>query len=163
MTEKPTPLIFGQDYPLWLVRHFIDGNGHDEALVRNTLASFSLSFYDKNRVLTASLSAFQIQELHKVFDEEREEFIKLLKAGDQTVLQLNADAILVAFLLGLFHGASFSHQIETAYIRRMVSRASRRRVKHMLEDIPEHFWKNHTSCALVWRHAMPREHLAWQL
>lgn len=163
MPKKPIPLILGKDYPLWLVRHFIDDDGHDEALVRDTLASLSLSFHEKNRVLTTSLSAFQVQELHEVFDEEREGFIRLLKRGDSTVLQLNADAILVAFLLGLYHGARFSRQVETAYIRRMVSRASRRSVKPLLDKLPESFWKKYASSALVWRHAMSREHLSWQL
>jgi len=163
MDKKQCPLILGEDYPLWLVRHFIDDDGHDEALVRATLASMSLSFHEKNRVLTTSLSSFQVDRLHEVFADEREEFQKLLKREGAFIFRLNAETVLIAFLLGLYHGARFSRQLEAAHIRRMVLRAGRHGARSILGNLPDYFWEENNACPLVWRHAMPKDHLAWEL
>lgn len=163
MKEIPTPLIQGKDYPLWLVRRFMDPDGHDEALVRDTLASDSLNFYEKNRVLTTSLSEFQVCELHRVFAGEREEFARLIMREGTTVFRLNAETVLTAFLLGLYHGVGFSREIETASIRRMVNRAGRRGARSILDRFPKDFWEDNKACSLVWCHAMPKDHLSWEL
>lgn len=157
------PLIYGEDYPLWLIRHFVDDAGHDQSLVRSTLASFSLSFHEKNRVLTTVLNSFQVEELHRVFDDERAEFSRLMVKESTSVLKLNADAILVSFLLGLYHGMHFGQQFETACIRRMVTKACRREASSMLSKLPEHFWTEHKSAAIVWRHAMKKNHFSWKI
>ena len=156
-------MVSGEDYPLWLVRHFIDDDGHDEAMVRATLASMSLSFHEKNRVLTTSLCEFQISKLHEVFADERKEFQKLLGKEVEIIFQLNADTVLIAFLLVLYHGARFSRQLETAYVRRMAIRAGRHGARSMLCKLPDDFWEEHKASLLVWRHAMPRDHLSWKL
>lgn len=155
------PLIYGEDYPLWLIRHFVDDAGHDQSLVRSTLASFSLSFHEKNRVLTTVLNSFQVEELHRVFDDERDEFSRLMVKESASVLKLNADAILISFLLGLYHGMYFSQQFETACIRRMVAKACRRDASSMLFELPEYFWRESKSSAIVWRHAMQKDHFSW--
>ena len=52
--------------------------------------SLSLSVYEKKRVIDAipNLSQFQIDELTKVFEDEREEFKKLLPKEGDTIKEL---------------------------------------------------------------------------
>lgn len=163
MRKQTSCLIFGEDYPLWLIRRFIDNDGHDETLVRNTLGALHNNFHLKNRVLTESLSSTKVLALNNLYQRTRTEYIGPLSRQGPELFQANADAILLAFILGLHHGASFSSQIETAWIRRMVLRAVRRGAHRKLSTFPDNFWKNRKSSSIVWRHAMPRHHISWQL
>ena len=58
-------------------KHFLDLLEH----------SLSLSLFEKKRVIDAipTLSQFQIDELHKVFEDEREEFKKLFPKEGETI------------------------------------------------------------------------------
>ena len=160
-------LIEGRDLPLCIVRPLYQlarqtTPNIPEYLVRNVLASLSLNITDKNRILTSDqLSEFQMVELDAVFDDERDTFKELFADETETVMALQAKALMTSFLLASFHGNTVPPAMERALIARLVKRVARRVAKLELSH-KLGFWVGNvsTTTTVVWHHLYPSDHPA---
>ncbi len=160
--QPPLPLG-ADDFPLCLVQRLTDtGRGEfDAQLARALLASFSLSFHEKVRVVETSLTRFQHDQLMKVFEDEAGTFAHLYQEHPTDVLKLIANQVFSGFMLGRYFGLNPRDELEDALARRMVRRAVRRGVLPNLERLPDPVWRNQALLSWLWRHALPVEHPAW--
>ena len=96
-------------------KHFIDLLEH----------SLSLSVTEKKRVIDAipTLSQYQVDELHKVFEDERIEFKKLLASEADTIKKLVGEK------------AAEWKQLKQVYINELAKRKTEQKDQNQIDDI----------------------------
>lgn len=87
--------------------------------------SLSLSVTEKKRVIDAvpTLSQYQVDELHKVFEDERVEFKKLLATEGETIKKLVGEK------------ATEWKQLKQVYINELSKRKTERKDQDQIDDI----------------------------
>ena len=93
--------------------------------------SLSLSVSEKKRVVDAipTLSQFQIDELHKVFEDEREEFKKLLAKEGDVIRDL-----VIKSREGWIQLRGIYEDEEREFARQYADQAKMNDLKNMLDD-----------------------------
>ncbi|MDP2106122.1 MAG: hypothetical protein Q8J76_09030 [Desulfobulbaceae bacterium] len=92
-------------------------------LVRLTLGSLSLCIVEKNRVFEQmpDLSFFQVNELLKVFEAERKEYLALFPTERRRILLLSAISVIGAFSLAICRGRGYPDPKEEENMVRQMS------------------------------------------
>jgi hypothetical protein len=158
--------VSSEDIPLCLSRFLVQvGQGRfDQPLANWMLASGSLDFIEKWKVVTTWLSSFQVTALIDTFKEEHDKFIELQQEHPVQIMALTAKTVLVAFLICRYFGMELRPEIETALCRRMVRRAVRRGAAKHLDRLQLSVWHEEGRIfSWFWRYAMPPHHVAWTI
>lgn len=102
-------------------------------LVRFTLGSLSLNIVEKNRVFEQmpDLSWFQLNELRKVFVEERKEYLELFAKERHEILLLSAKSVIGAFSLAVCRGRGYPDSKEEEEMIRQMSVAKAARLPEL--------------------------------
>ena len=117
------PLINGEDFPLCLRRHLVasanpksvKSASFDDDVAKALLASLSLSFSEKCRVVDGSLSSFQRTKLLEVWSEEELKFSEVLQDHPEDIVVLVASSVFTGFRLVSHYGLILDDALEDAY------------------------------------------------
>ncbi len=114
------------------------------ALINGILLSMSLSVAEKDHALSSLpvLSAWQLDELTKTFDEERRAFDDLADTEFEVIADLQARALWAAFTLVGSHCAT-TELLELAWLKRTLRRGASTEFRHRLAALPPGWWCKH--------------------
>lgn len=128
-------------------------------LLRLTLMSKSLTLQQKTRVLDdlPTLSAFQCDELVRVFTDEHKEFSKLVNKEFEVIARLQAEAILDTMVIAK-QRLGASNALIDAWTRRLLRQGALGGLMPWLRSLPTAWWDKHKVAGKVYSCLFPSDH-----